>query len=101
METLSSAQRKKLRAMAHHLQPSVFLGKAGVSDSFMSEVEHSLNTHELIKLKFVNFKPERKEIARDIAERSNAHIAGILGNVCIFYRPHPEPEKRKIKGIAC
>ena len=96
MNSLSSAQRKKLRALAHHLKPVVYVGKQGLTDGLMTAVEDALLSHELIKVKFNDFKGEKKAIGERIAADAHAEIAGVVGNVLILYREHPEEEKRKI-----
>lgn len=97
MNSLSSAQRKKLRAIAHHLDPVVYVGKQGVTEALMSAIGDALLSHELIKVKFNDFKGEKKALSAQIAENSGAEIAGLIGNVLILYREHPDPEKRKIE----
>ena len=96
MNLLSSAQRKKLRALAHHLDPVVYVGKHGVTEALLAAVTEALDAHELIKVKFNDFKSEKKALSAQIAETSGAEIAGLIGNVMILYREHPDPEKRKI-----
>lgn len=96
MDNLSSAQRKKLRELAHHLEPIVYVGKQGLTDGLYAAVADALLAHELIKVKFNDFKSEKKGMTAQIAAHTDAAIAGIIGNVAILYRPHPEPEKRKV-----
>ena len=96
MQPLTSAQRNKLRAQAHHLKPLVFIGKQGLTDTVIKSVEDNLAAHELIKVKFNDCKDEREEITAEIARRTESEIAGIIGNIAILYREHPEPEKRRI-----
>ena len=50
MEELSGAQRKHLRGLAHHVKPVVHVGKNGVTDPVLQEVEEALDSHELIKV---------------------------------------------------
>lgn len=97
MNSLSSAQRKKLRALAHHLKPVVYIGKQGLTDGLLSAVDDALLAHELIKIKFNDFKGEKKAMSERIAADAHAEIAGIVGNVLILYREHPEEDKRAIK----
>lgn len=96
MNSLSSAQRKKLRALAHHMDPVVYVGKQGMTDSLLAAVDDALMAHELIKVKFNDFKTEKRPMSDQIAAQAHAAVAGIVGNVLILYRPHPEEEKRKI-----
>jgi len=97
METLKGSQRKNLRAQAHHLKPLVMIGAKGVTDQLVGSVDIALNDHELIKVKFGEFKEAKKEISEEIAKATKSELVGLIGNIAIFYRRHPDPEKRKIK----
>ena len=93
---LAGYQRRALRGAAHALDPVVHVGKDGLSDTLVAAVEEALLAHELIKVRFVDHKSEKKEIAADLAERLGAAVAGTVGHVAILYRPHPEEAKRRI-----
>lgn len=97
MQPLTSAQRKELRGLAHHLQPIVLIGKEGVSDTVVRSVDVNLTAHELVKIRFNDHKKEKKELSAELTERTNSELAGIIGHVAILYRQHKDPEKRKIK----
>ncbi|MBF0632003.1 MAG: ribosome assembly RNA-binding protein YhbY [Magnetococcales bacterium] len=93
---LSSTQRKYLRGLAHPLKPVVVVGHEGVTDPVMAEVELALDDHELIKIRFNDFKEEKKELCDGIAKQSGAAMAGMIGHVAIFYRPRRDLSKRRI-----
>lgn len=96
MESLTGAQRKYLRGLAHSLRPVVMVGRQGVSPELLKAVDEALDSHELIKIKFVEFKEERKGLAREIAAGTQSELAGLIGNVAILYRRHPQEDRRKI-----
>jgi RNA-binding protein len=100
METLKGSQRKYLRAQAHHLKPLVMIGAKGVTAQLIGSVDLALKDHELIKVKFGEFKEAKKQISEDIAQATKSTLVGLIGNIAILYRQSPDPEKRKIK-IAC
>lgn len=93
---LGSLERKYLRGLAHHLKPLVLIGKGGLSEEVISQIEQSLLDHELVKIKFGDFKEEKKALTSAIEEKTGSEAAGIIGNVAILYRQHPEPEKRRV-----
>ncbi len=97
MREASSAQRKELRKLAHHLEPVVWIGKDGLSDDVVAATVDALAAHELIKIKLLALKEERKQVARDLADKADCVLAGVIGHVVILYREHPDPEKRRIK----
>lgn len=97
MAPLKGSQRKYLRAEAHNLKPLVLIGAKGLTKQLLGSVVQALNDHELIKVKFGEFKEAKKEISREIAEATQSELVGLIGNIAILYRPCPQTEKRKIK----
>lgn len=93
---LKGAQRKMLRSLAHPLKPVVLVGAKGLTEQLIGAVDAALNDHELIKVKFGEFKEEKKQLAERIATATHGEMVGIIGHIAIFYRSHPDPEKRKI-----
>ena len=97
MSTLNSSQRKELRSLAHHLDPIVLIGAKGVTATVITSVDQALEAHELIKIKFNDFKDAKKELTEEIAESTSCEIAGIIGHVATLYRQHRDPKKRGIE----
>lgn len=98
MQALSSFQSKYLRGLAHRLKPVVLVGQKGISASLLEALQEALDTHELIKVKFVDFKDRRMkaQCVAEIERRTDSCLAGLIGHTAILYRPHPNPEKRRI-----
>jgi RNA-binding protein len=94
---LAGYQRRALRAAAHGLQPLVHVGKDGLADNVLESVREALAAHELIKVRFVDDKERRRELAAELAEAVDAALAGVVGHIAILYRPHPEEAKRRIR----
>jgi RNA-binding protein len=97
MNDLTGKQRRWLRGQAHSLKPVVQLGEKGLTDAVVAEVDRSLDAHELIKVRLVGERDEREAQAADLADRVEAEAVGLTGKVAIFYRPHSEPDKRRVK----
>ena len=97
MIELTSKQRKNLEKIAHDLQPVVIVGGAGVTDGLVSMVENSLAAHELIKVKFNEYKNEIRELTADLCEKTDATLVRIIGFTAILFREAEEEEDRKIK----
>jgi RNA-binding protein len=96
MKELTGSQRKYLRSIAHHLDALIIVGKQGISDSMIHAVDADLNAHELIKVKFNEFKEEKETLVREIETKTNSNLIGMVGHVAMFYRQHADPEKRTI-----
>ncbi len=97
MIELTSKQRKNLEKIAHDLQPVVIVGGAGVTDGVVSMVENSLAAHELIKVKFNEYKDEINELTTELCEKTDATLVRIIGFTAILFREAEEEEDRKIK----
>ncbi len=96
-DALTSAQTRKLKAIAQRLDASIKVGKNGLTDGFLKEVDDALKRDELVKVRFVEFKEEKKELAPKIAEQTQSHLVTRVGHVAVYYREKPDPAKRNIK----
>lgn len=94
---LTSSQRKYLRGLAHHLEPVVRVGKSGLTEGLFGELDEALESHELIKVKFVDWKDKKRELSAEIDGRLGCEQVGKIGHVVVFYRPADDPEKRRIQ----
>ena len=99
MKNLKGFQKKYLRGRAHKLKPTVFIGQKGITENIIRSTDEALTAHELIKVKFIDFKEKRQkaELSEILSERANCQAVGMIGHVAIFYRQHEDPDKRKIK----
>src|SRR5512132_3183546 len=90
----STKLRKALRAAGHHLSPVVQVGKDGVTDAVLRQLDAQLGAHELVKVKVGTESPEdRFEAAERLGEAAGAQVAQILGRTVLVYRKHPEKPK--------
>lgn len=96
MTALSSKQRQFLKGLAHPLQPIVAVGKGGLSPALLQSLEQALDDHELIKLKFHDFKEQKKELLEQMTTQVGGVLVGVIGHVAILYRQQAIPEKRRI-----
>lgn len=97
MIDLTSKQRKILEKAAHHIEPMVIIGQNGVTEAQSNHVKNAFKTHEILKVKFNEFKEGKQELANWIAEDTDSTLVRIIGNVATFYRQAENPENRKIK----
>lgn len=97
---LKGAQKKKLRGLAMSLKPALVLGKQGLSEAVLNEFNFRLDREELIKVKLLGDRSDRKVTAALIEEKTGAILAGLVGSSAAFYRQHSDPKKRIIK-IPC
>ena len=88
---LTSKQKKHLKALAHELDPVVRIGRGGVSDAVAAETVRSLDAHELIKVRIdAEDGDDRRTLAGQLAERTDADLVGTVGKIAILYREREE-----------
>lgn len=95
----TSKQRKILEKAAHDMQPVVIVGGAGVTDGVMDMIDKSLAAHELLKVKFNEYKDEKVELTNDICAKTNATLVRIIGNVAILYREAEKKDDRMYEEL--
>ncbi len=93
MEPLTNAQVRALKAQAQRLKATLKLGKEGLSPKFLTALDVELARHELVKVKFDEFKDQKKELTPQLAEKSASHLITRVGNVVVLYRPKPPAEQ--------
>ena len=96
MIELTNPQMRKLKALAQRLEPMLKVGKQGLSGAFLQSVNDALAHHELVKIKFGEFKEEKKQLAPQLAEKTASRLVMLVGHVVVLYRPPTDLERRKI-----
>lgn len=97
--TLRGRDRRYLRGLGHDLEPSVLLGRSGITDGIVTTIGEALGAHELIKVRLHETAgAERKEAARELAERCGAELVQVLGRAVLLYRRNEEEPKIELPG---
>jgi RNA-binding protein len=88
---MTGKQRHHLRGLAHHLDPVVMIGRRGVSDSVVRQIEGALDDHELIKVKVLEDCPvDRGEVAALCTLQTECEVVGQIGRILVLYRARKE-----------
>jgi RNA-binding protein len=91
MLALSSAERRALRARAHHLRPTVIVGEAGLTAAVLKEVDLSLERHELVKLRVLTGdRVDRERLISELCTTLTAFPVQHIGRMLVVYRPRPD-----------
>jgi putative YhbY family RNA-binding protein len=94
--SLTSAERRALRARAHHLQPVVTIGNAGLTSEVAREIDVNLKSHELIKIRVLgDERAARKELITGICTATGAEPVQQIGKILVVYRPRPPEGSEK------
>ncbi|ADH85911.1 ribosome assembly RNA-binding protein YhbY [Desulfurivibrio alkaliphilus] len=98
---LRGSLARELRAQGHHLNPTVMVGREGLTAAVLAALEAVLTAHELVKIKIQEGCPEDKTtVAQQLAADSNSRIVQIIGGTILLYRRLP-PAKRHSDGPRC
>lgn len=92
-KALSSKQISYLRGLAHKLDPLVTVGNAGVTEAVLKELEFTLKTFELVKVKLrCDDQESLQGLVTDISSGIKATKVQVIGHTAIFYRRSKEPK---------
>jgi RNA-binding protein len=95
MIELTPAERRALKARAHHLQPVVMIGEAGLTPAVLKEIDVSLKSHELIKIRVLGDDRQRRAgLLDEICRSLGAGPVQQIGKMLIIFRPEPESGKK-------
>lgn len=94
---LTGAAARQLRALAHHLDPIVQVGKDGVTQGLVAQVAKALLDHELVKVKVLSEAPlDRKIAAGQVASQTASDVVQVIGRTVVLYKPHPKKPTLKV-----
>ena len=94
MKALTPTERRGLRAQAHHLDPVVMIGDAGLTPAVLHEIDIALKSHELIKIRVLGDDRDRRAgLADEICGALAASPVQQIGKILVLYRQRPpEPD---------
>lgn len=93
--TLSAAEKKQFRAIAHNLNPIIIIGDKGLSEGLYEELERALNDHELIKVKIaIGDRDDRTAITQELLAKTNAQLVQSIGKIAVILRRAAKPNPK-------
>ena len=99
---LTTAERRALRADAHHLDPVVMIGGDGLTPAVLKEADAALKAHGLIKVRVLgDDRAAREAIYAQMCDQLNAAPIQHIGKLLVLWRPMPEKvsaEEREGRG---
>ena len=100
MEKLSKAQSKYLRKESHNHKPIFQMGKLGLTEVFIQQVDEAIEKRELIKFNILQNSSETiQDAAETIAEAIDALVIQTVGNTAGLYRPSSREKYQKISQV--
>ena len=97
---LTSKQRAQLRGLANDLDTIVHVGKDGIGDNLIKQVNDALEARELIKGRVLeNSMLTAREAAEELAVAARCEVVQVIGSKFVLYRYQHNKEKRKIQLV--
>ena len=88
---ITSKQRSFLRSLAHNIDPTVYIGKAGVTENVIKEIDQCLEARELVKIKLQEgAELDAKTVANELAPGLRAEFVQAIGRKFTLYRESKE-----------
>ncbi len=88
---LTGADRRALRALGNRLEPVVFVGREGISETVLGAIDEAHRHAELIKVKVLDTCAQpRKAVGAELESRSESTLVQVLGRTMLLYRRDPE-----------
>lgn len=88
---LTSKQRAYLRGLANTIEPIFFIGKGGINEGMLKDIDGALEARELIKVKVLNNSmTDAREASIAIAEKTGADVVQVIGGRFVLYRQSEE-----------
>ena len=94
---LRGKQKQFLKKEAHHLQAIFQIGKAGLTDEIVKQIDEALEKRELIKISLLqNTDETTDEVATKIAKELDTTVVQEIGKTIIFFRESSQEKNRRI-----
>jgi len=91
--SLTQTQIKHLKALAHHRNPVVMIGAAGLTPAVQREIGFALKAHELIKVKLPAIdRDERQALFEKLCTEAGAEPVQHIGRIAVLYRRAEKPK---------
>ncbi len=100
MAELSGKQKRRLRALGHHLRPAAVVGREGITEAVRRAVDQALEARGLVKVKVGRGCPAgRQAVARELAAATGASVAQVLGRTILLFRPGGQDRGADDRGV--
>lgn len=97
---LTSKQRAQLRGIAASAETIVHIGKDGISENLIKQVNDALEARELVKGRVLeNSMYTAREAAEELRLPTRSEVVQVIGSKFVLYRQQPNKDKRKIELI--
>ena len=91
---MTSKQRAYLRGLANKIDAIFQIGKNGINDNLIKQLDDALKARELIKITTLETAPDSaKNLSFEIAEKTNSIVVQVIGNKITLFRQKEKDSK--------
>ena len=95
---LNSRQRAQLRGMANGFETIFQIGKGGINDALIKQIDEALEKRELIKIRTLETSPETSRSAADtVSEAVGADVVQVIGSRFVLYRESKDNKQIRLR----
>lgn len=88
---ITSKERAKLRALANSIETILQIGKGGITDNLIKQVDEALTARQLIKLRVLDSSLyTAREAADELTAQTGCEPIQVIGTRLVLYRPDPK-----------
>lgn len=88
---ITGKQRSYLRKLGQQIDPTVYIGKSGLTENIRKEMDNNFEARELVKVKLQEGADlDTKETANQLAEEMGAEFVQAIGRRFVLYRESKE-----------
>lgn len=92
---INPKQRAFLKKMAHEMKPTIQVGKGGITEHVIRQIDEMLEAHELIKGRVLDTSPAGvREVTQELIDATGADFVQTIGLTFVLYRPAKTPAIR-------
>ena len=99
---LTSKQRAQLRGLANSIDTIVQVGKDGIGENLIKQVDDALEARELIKGRVLdnNIEYDARLAAEELAKATRSEVVQVIGTKFVLYREtHSKPKEKRIELV--
>ncbi len=94
MIQINSKQRAALRSLSMTMSPIFQIGKGGISEEMVKQIDHALEARELIKIHVLdNCEEDARSAAELLSQKTDAVVVQVVGSKLTLFRPSEKKPK--------
>lgn len=91
---MTSKQRAYLRGLSNRIEAIFQIGKNGINDNLIKQLDDALEARELIKITVLETAPDSaKSLSFEISEKTNSMVVQVIGNKITLFRQKKKDSK--------